>query len=220
MEVKHGRKQHNRPRIISRVFGVMAVIILMAGLPMTAAAQEKTDERPDYTVYVNRTSNVVTVKEVALDGTEKTVRTMLCSTGRTGHKTPRGTYYTSDSYDWRIMVDGTWGRYAVRINNKVMFHSVPYLSDSPDTLEWEEYNKLGEPASLGCVRLAVADAKWIYDNCKKGTKVIIFDDTDNPDPNPLGKPVGIKLSESDSKKCWDPTDPDVNNPWKKVGGTQ
>ncbi|MFR5209625.1 MAG: L,D-transpeptidase family protein [Clostridia bacterium] len=27
------------------------------------------------------------------------------------------------------------------------------------------FNKLGEQASQGCVRLAVSDAKWVYDNC-------------------------------------------------------
>ena len=52
-----------------------------------------------------------------------------------------------------------------------------------------EYNKLGSPASLGCVRLTTADAKWIYDNCKAGTKTLIYDNTETP--GPLGKPEDV-----------------------------
>ena len=36
-----------------------------------------------------------------------------------------------------------------------------------------QYNKLGQQASAGCIRLAVTDAKWIYDHCRLGTKVVI-----------------------------------------------
>lgn len=33
--------------------------------------------------------------------------------------------------------------------------------------------KLGHEASHGCVRLAIPDAKWIYENIKYNTKVVI-----------------------------------------------
>ena len=32
---------------------------------------------------------------------------------------------------------------------------------------------LGIPASHGCVRLKVEEAKWLYDNIPSGTKLII-----------------------------------------------
>ena len=67
------------------------------------------------------------------------------------------------------------------------------------------------PATKGCVRLSVADAKWIYDNCKNGTKVEVYD---SPDPGPLGKPATYQISENSPFKGWDPTDPDAKNPWK------
>jgi peptidoglycan hydrolase-like protein with peptidoglycan-binding domain len=38
------------------------------------------------------------------------------------------------------------------------------------------YNKLGQRASHGCVRLTVADAKWIYDNVPAGVVVSIVED--------------------------------------------
>lgn len=37
------------------------------------------------------------------------------------------------------------------------------------TLSVKSFEALGTPASHGCVRLLVSDAKWIYDNCKEGT---------------------------------------------------
>ena len=63
---------------------------------------------------------------------------------------------------------------------------------------------------MGCVRLTVEDAKWIYDNCKPGTSVEFYS---NENPGPLGKPETPKISEYEEYRDWDPTDPDVNNPW-------
>ena len=65
-----------------------------------------------------------------------------------------------------------------------------------------EYNKLGSPASHGCVRLTVRDAKWIYDNCGLGTKVTISDTADTP----FDKPSTPKIPASQN---WDPTDPNI-----------
>ena len=64
---------------------------------------------------------------------------------------------------------------------------------------------------MGCVRLTVADAKWIYDNCSIGTAVYFYDNAGNP--GPLGKPKAKKLSNN-SMGYWDPTDPSPGNPWK------
>ena len=70
-----------------------------------------------------------------------------------------------------------------------------------DTLSVNGYNKLGTVCSHGCVRLTAGDAKWIYDNCKLGTKVIIYNSSVS---GPLGKPSAAKLSYWHT---WDPTDP-------------
>ncbi|MBR1477096.1 MAG: L,D-transpeptidase [Lachnospiraceae bacterium] len=170
------------------------------------------DNRPNYAIYVNRSTNCVTVKVINEDSTETAVKSMICSTGRNGHRTPVGTFSTSDYYDWRLMVDGTYGRYAVRFNNRIMFHSVPYYSKREDNLEYEQYNLLGENASLGCVRLAVADAKWIYDNCRKGTKVVVYENEE--DYGEPGKPAPIRIDVDSPFRGWDPTDPIEINPWR------
>lgn len=174
------------------------------------------DTRPDYVIYVNRALNCVTVKQQGEDGSLTPIQSFVCSCGREGHETPEGTFQTSNYYEWREMVDGTYGRYAVRFNGKILFHSAPYLEPSPNTLEWEEYNKLGQSASLGCVRLSVKDVKWIYDNCKPGTKVVVYSDTETA--GDLGKPSAAKIDAASSFKNWDPTDTDAGNPW--VTGTE
>lgn len=163
-----------------------------------------------YLIKVNRTCNVVTVYSKDSNG-EYTVpvKAMVCSVG-TGGNTPTGTFTTSDKYTWRALYGGVYGQYATRITGHILFHSVPYYTQSKDDLEWEEYNKLGQAASAGCVRLTVADAKWIYDNCKSGTTVIIYDSSD---PGPLGKPSAQKISADSPNRGWDPTDPDASNPW-------
>lgn len=167
-----------------------------------------------YYIKVNRLQNVVTVYE--LDENDQytiPVRAFVCSVGK-NNATPTGTYRTSDKHEWSALVGGVYGQYAYRINGHIMFHSVPYYRRDKGTLESEEYNKLGTAASLGCVRMAAADVKWIYDNCPAGTIVTIYD---SDYPGPLGKPVAEVLDLNDEKSNWDPTDPDKENPWNTGG---
>ena len=168
-----------------------------------------------FEIKVNRVCNCVTIYGINKDGDyDIPYKTMTCSTGLYKENTPLGTYYISDKYDWRMMIDGSFAQYAVRFNGGVMFHSIPYYSMNKGDMEWEEYNKLGENASLGCVRLQIEDVKWIFDNCPIGTKVYVYDDEENP--GPLGKNIVKKIDSNNPFKGWDPTDPDENNPWNKV----
>lgn len=168
-----------------------------------------------YYVKVNRVMNCVTVYKKDENG-EYTVpyKAMVCSTGKNVGDTPCGTFRTSDQYDWRIMVDGTYSQYAYRINGPIMFHSVPNYKLSKDALEADQFNKLGTPASLGCIRLNVRDAKWLMQNCPVGTTVTIYDDASSP--GPLGKPESIRIPEDHPYSGWDPYDPDPLNPWNKM----
>lgn len=164
-----------------------------------------------YYIKVNTQANVVTIYKKDSEGKYTVpVKAMICSIGEA---TPlSGVYKTSDKYTWRLLEGNVYGQYAVRIVRHILFHSVPYTKKSKDSLEWWEYDKLGTDASLGCVRLTVEDAKWIYDNCAKGTQVEFYSDSD---PGPLGKPTAKKISSySDELKNWDPTDPDSKNPWR------
>lgn len=170
------------------------------------------DNGRPYYIKVNRQRNTVTVYTLDTDGYYTVpVKAMICSVGK-NDGTPLGTFQTSDRHEWCALVGNVYGQYAYRINGPIMFHSVPYYSMHKNALETEEYNKLGEAASLGCVRLSVSDAKWIYDNCPAGTIVTIYD---NEYAGPLGKPAAETLNVKDRRSVWDPTDPDVENPWNE-----
>ncbi len=166
----------------------------------------------DYQVNVNLTQNIVTVYDKDAAGAYTVpVKAFYCSVGE---GTPTGTYGISDKYTWRALFGNVYGQYATRITGHILFHSVPYQKPQKDTLEYWEYNKLGTAASMGCIRLTVQDAKWIYDNCAGGTRVCLYEST-APEPITPEKPAVI--SENDPKRGWDPTDSDAYNPWKTQG---
>jgi len=159
-----------------------------------------------YYIKVNKQQNCVTVYEKDKSGKYTVpVKAMACSTGP---DTPLGTYNTLIKYRWKLLMGDVWGQYSTRIVDGILFHSVWYYKMDETTLSATQYNKLGSSASHGCIRLTVADSKWIYDNCPVGTTVEIYN---GKEPGPLGKPETIKLPAGTG---WDPTDPSKNNPYK------
>ena len=186
----------------------MLIITLIASGSITADAASYSGK---YWVKVNEQCNVVTVYEKS-GGKWKPIRAMLCSTGlkKPGKETPRGTYYMGGRRQWGVMFFGVYAQYCTTISGDYLFHSVQYNKQrNYKSQPTDEFNKLGRHASHGCVRMSVMDAKWIYDNCKAGTKVTIYRSSK---PGPLGKPEGIKVSTA-RKEYWDPTDPNPNNPY-------
>lgn len=163
-----------------------------------------------YYIRINRKQNCITIYTADANGAYTVpYKAMICSTGLY-NATPRGTFQLSTKYLWRELYGGVYGQYATRIHGGVLFHSVPYYRKAKNTLCTDKYNKLGQQASMGCVRLTVEDAKWIAENCPEGTEVEIYEDDD---PGPLGKPEADKIDMDDPNKGWDPTDPDEDNPW-------
>lgn len=168
-----------------------------------------------YYVRVNRVTNCVTVYQLDEEnGQYQAIKPMICSVGREGN-TPCGDFSIQERYEWRALFGGVYGQYAVRIVDSILFHSVPYYEESQDTLKTEEFDKLGTSASDGCIRLQVADAKWIYDNCAEETVVTIFDGTMEDDPFP--RPEAPILADTDYPE-WDPSDPIAANPWNGGDG--
>lgn len=112
------------------------------------------------------------------DAYDQLVRTMVCSTGKNGTPTPKGTYSgasTGPGARWHYFKKWKcWAQYAYYIEGDIMFHSVLYNSKSENSLSKSSVRNLGRKASHGCVRLAVKDAKWIWQNCPAGTTIIVY----------------------------------------------
>lgn len=166
-------------------------------------------EKNPYLLKVNRDQNCVTAYTYDKNG-EYTVpiRAMICSTGIDKATVLGDDFYIYYKQEWNPLFNDVYGHYVSGFYGDYLFHSVPYMDASADTLETEEFNKLGGEGSLGCVRMETADVKWIYENCPENTQVIVYDDTN---PGPLGKPEAIKIT--DHTCGWDPTDDAVENPY-------
>ena len=162
-----------------------------------------------YAIKINRQENIVTIYSLDSAGYYTVpVKAMRCSVSPVG-ETPVGLFNIAYKWEWLALFDNCYGQYVSQIEGDTLFHSVPYLDTTKDSLETWEFNKLGTGASLGCVRLCVADTKWIYDNCDQGTYVDIFD---SDYYGPLGRPEPVTKLQNTEEQGWDPTDMVEENP--------
>ncbi|MDD3279634.1 MAG: L,D-transpeptidase family protein [Lachnospiraceae bacterium] len=156
-----------------------------------------------YLLKVDRTNCVVTAYAQDNSGNYTiAVKSMLCSVGLSGTPTPSGTFHTLQKFRLKELMGPSWGKWATRVTDGIYFHSVATgsASDPTHNVPPAEFNKLGQPASHGCIRLCVRDAKWIYDNCSLGTTVVIGDNF----ALPFGIPTLPKITGG-----VDPTDPEA-----------
>lgn len=161
-------------------------------------------KQSSYYLTVDRSSCVVMVYawDSQKNGWYIPVKAMTCSVGLSATPTPVGTFQTSAKYRWHTLMGPSYGQYCTRIVGGILFHSVAGNKMSSHNLFYGDFNLLGQPASHGCVRLCVRDAKWVYDNCPSGTTVRIGDRLYQP----FDKPVLPKMTPN---MDYDPTDPNV-----------
>ena len=173
------------------------------------------DEKKPYYVKVNVLRNTITIYGKDQDGFHTVpLRAMICSTGS---DTPQNGIYSLSSqgqWPWLRLFGNVNGRYCTQIIGNILFHSVPYLTYGDNgSLEYWEFDKLGTSASMGCVRLILSDAIWIYNNMGQIAGVEFYSDSV---PGPLGKPIAPKISENEACRNWDPSDTDPESPWNKL----
>ena len=128
-----------------------------------------------YRVDVSIDDQRVYVYELGENGEYEQTQTFICSTGL-GNSTPRGVYLDGFPVNrWHHFSKfDCWAQYSYVIEGDIMFHSVLYSEDDPETLRESSYYALGQKASHGCVRLKVSDARWLFTHCKKGTTAIVI----------------------------------------------
>ena len=95
-------------------------------------------------------------------------RLLACGPGKAETPTVKGTFTVSGKgYSFG---SGYTCYYYTRFYNSYLFHSITYYQGTFKPLD----ATLGKPVSHGCVRLSLYNAKWIYDNIPKGTKVYVY----------------------------------------------
>ena len=104
---------------------------------------------------------------------EDILKEMICSGGALETPTPLGEFTTNQKieYSWVDRFD-VGAYYWIRFFEDYLIHSVPF--DENGEMIVEEFEKLGNPASHGCVRLRLDEAKWLYETLPLGVKVLIY----------------------------------------------
>ena len=152
-------------------------VVAADGVPKPTA----TPEPVPYSVEVDVNNQVVKIWKYNEETGAYDImdRAFLCSTGTKSNPSELGQYVlTGRRARWCEFPK--WGggkaQYWVRINSDIAFHSVLYGANDEMSLKVSSLNNLGKRGSHGCIRLTVADAKWVYDNCRAGTVVTIHED--------------------------------------------
>lgn len=164
----------------------------------TTTTTQKVNTRYRITVFTGSQTTVVYGKDSNGQYT-KVVKCFTCSMGLPATHTPSGKYSVETKSRWQRM-GNVYVQYATCIGNHYWFHSVPYKAENPGALDDAAFDKLGSPASHGCIRMCVRDCKWIYDNVPKYTEVTIVSKK-----GPAGRTVPAR-SKDPIYAGWDPTD--------------
>ena len=122
----------------------------------------------NYLMVVDRANTHVMVMK--RNGAEwKLHRNYLCSCGKDSTPTITGRYAVG-SRGYQVTDGDHPCYYWTEISGDYLFHSVLYRAGTMTKLD----GRLGFHISMGCVRLDIKAAKWIYDNIPSGTKIIIY----------------------------------------------
>lgn len=165
--------------------------------------------RGPYYVEVDRTNGVMTIYDQSRTVPVKTIRV---SVGRPGTETPTGRFVLRRSGRWQSLMGPSWGQYGTHVQGAglggIFIHSVSGAQMNPYSVPAAEYNKLGNPASHGCIRVCVADAKWIYENCNGATIRILDKKYESREAlkGPLGRRARVPMRPPYN---FDPTDPSI-----------
>lgn len=205
------------------LFVVMSIVFACAFAISTQTASAAT-----YKILITKNTKpcALTVFKETNDGW-KPVRTTVCAVGKAGtnsNATKTGTTKIYGKRNWFHMTNelffiNCWTRYNSRIWPTAYIHSPSYDGKNKALCRNSYQKSLGTHATHGCCRVNLMQAKWIYENCRKGTVVIVDDKIkkfskvklSNNYPS-MGAPHKVKY-KSTSGHAWAPTDPDPKNPY-------
>lgn len=135
-----------------------------------SAKAQKLSSNTKYLILTSTSYNRVAIFEGS-KGNWTMIRYYQCTSGASSSPTKKGTFTVSGKGLHFGEEKGYTCWYYTQFYGDYLFHSVLYYPGSKTSVM---DGRLGINASHGCVRLALANAKWIYDNIPYGTKVVVF----------------------------------------------
>ena len=128
-----------------------------------------------YMAYVLTEQCKVHIMQWTGTGYTREAKVFTCSTGAKNTPTVHGTFQAVGQISpWYYMpTSHVWVRYAFQIQGNYFFHSVLFHSKGATNPTSSSVRNLGSNVSHGCIRLAVEDVQWIYENCTPGMTVVI-----------------------------------------------
>ncbi|MBU3062557.1 L,D-transpeptidase family protein [Nocardia sp. NEAU-G5] len=116
-------------------------------------------------------------KMVTVEQNGQVVRSMATSMGKNSAPTDNGIYILSDRFDHMIMDSSTYGvaatspgGYRSRVDWATrMSYSGIFMHSAP----WSVWAQGSVDTSHGCLNLSPADARWVYENAKRGDIAIV-----------------------------------------------
>lgn len=128
---------------------------------------QKQSSPTKWLIMVNRQSCWVGVFK-GKKGAWKMKKFFRCSCGRKGHRTPKGTYHIGQRF---TPLNGKYTEYwAIRVTGAIHFHSILHYRGTHIVAN----ATLGKHISLGCIRCATKNAKWMYDKLPDDTTCHIY----------------------------------------------
>ena len=140
------------------------------------------DSPTNYLIVVDKKAHLTGIYEGS-KGKWTRLHRWICSVGAPETQTPSGSFLLG-SYDGLpfrrhcmgfVKPDGTLTHiyWTTRITHDgILFHSITYTDRAGERYIYD--GRLGEDVTLGCVRLAIENAKWIYDNIPESTRCVIY----------------------------------------------
>lgn len=126
-----------------------------------------------YLILVNRGKHQVYIFS-GKKGSWTKIKTFACCVGAPATPTVTGVFQVQDKGPYFLTGSRKNRRcwYWTRIHLNYLFHSVIY--DNSSSPRHIVDGTMGRSVSHGCIRLAVSNAKWIYDKMPRGTKIVIY----------------------------------------------
>lgn len=98
----------------------------------------------------------------------KLIYTWATTVGKPSTPSPRGIFYSDEKYE-SIGDDSSSAKYVTHITGTYYYHSVIYDPQG----KYVKDGRVGEAISHGCIRLALENAKIMYENIPLGTLIVI-----------------------------------------------